>query len=178
MEHLPFEHWILDDIPLDQAESRALAAHLESCAHCRQLHTGWQDTRSRMRTAGMAAPAPGFTSRWQNSLAERRALEQKLQIRRTMLYLTLGALAIFTLLMIKTLANTSPIDWAVNLVSLILRAVSGLSSAQTFLSTWFSAVPLTIPLVIWVVLTSAFALLALGWLFTLWRITRQGVTNE
>lgn len=178
MEHLPFEHWILNDEPITNEQSYALADHLETCPHCRQLQTGWQAARGRMRSAEMTTPVAGFASRWQASLGNRRVHEQNLQVRRTFLFLGVGAILSFVVLMVWILAGSSPVDWTVSLLGFTLRAAVRISDIVTYLSSWWNALPKTIPLAIWIYLSSVFALLALGWLFVLWRVTTQGVENK
>ena len=85
MNHQPYESWILDETTLSLAEQRQMKDHLDSCAACRKLATGWIAARRSMRAAPPARPAPGFTGRFQARLAERRALQHQLQARRFVL---------------------------------------------------------------------------------------------
>lgn len=178
MEHQPFETLITTDEALSAAQERDLQAHLASCAQCRTLQTNWQALRSQLQAAPAAQPAPGFTRRWQASLAERRALQAQMQVRRWLLgFGTATGLGLIGGL-VWLVATTSIADWLVNGMRLALIAVTDLYNLRVFVSSWLNVIPLSIPLTIWALLSTGFAIIVVGWLFTLWRVSTQGVENK
>lgn len=178
MEHEPFETWIIAEMPRDQEQERALQAHLQECARCRQLLQGWKDVHANLGTVAMASPAPGFSQRFQNSLAERRALAQRRQARRTLLGFSSLAIVLFVALVIQLLLVSSPVDWLVKLIEVTLTTLTDLHVLRSFFISWLPYVPISIPLVLWILLSTGFVVLVVGWLFTLWRVTMQGETNK
>lgn len=177
MEHQPFETWITDDAERTAEQMRALQAHLQECAQCRQLLHGWQAARESIRQMPQASPAPGFSRRFQASLAERRAYQQRLQTRRTFLGLSAVAVIAFLVLIGKLLLTSSPVNLLVKIIESVLGTLTGLRTLQQLVFSWLQVVPFTIPLVLWILFSIGFVILVAGWLFTLWRVTTQGVTN-
>jgi predicted anti-sigma-YlaC factor YlaD len=178
MEHQPFETWITETAPLTKEQELALQGHLQSCAECRQLQAGWQTAHHQIRSVGMASPRPGFSHRFQASLAERRAQQQQLQIRRTLLGFSASALVLFLVLVGYLLATSSPIEWLVSGIDVSMRLLTGLSSTERFILSLFQVLPFSISLAIWILVSTGFVVLVAGWIFTIWRVTTQGVTNR
>lgn len=178
MEHQPYETWILEDASRTDEQERALQAHLQECAQCRRLLEGWKAVHSEIQVASTASPAPGFSRRFQASLAERRLMQQKLQVRRTLLGLGTGILVLFLALVVSLLLTSSPIDWMVKLMEFVLRAISDISTLQRFASSWLQAMPLSLSLAVWILFSTGFVLLVAGFGFTLWRVVTQGVHNH
>jgi hypothetical protein len=83
MNHKTFEDWLFTDLEqpedtLNREQSQRLHAHLETCESCQQLALSWRAVELDLKAAPMAAPAPGFTSRWEARLmAERKRLERR-----------------------------------------------------------------------------------------------------
>jgi predicted anti-sigma-YlaC factor YlaD len=79
MNHRPFEDWLLSDEKLAPEQSRDLQDHLRACDRCRQLEAGLGSIAHLFHTAPAAAPAPGFTQRWQTRLAAQNLARQRRQ---------------------------------------------------------------------------------------------------
>lgn len=126
----------------------------------------------------MASPAPGFGARFQASIAERRIRQQQLQVRRALLGFWTGTFVLFLGLMIRLFMESSPVSWMVKIMETALRTVSDVSVLQRFASSWMQAMPFSLPLAIWILLSTGFVVLVVGWGFTIWRVTTQGVTNK
>ena len=178
MEHQLFETWIIDEIELTADQSEALAAHLKECPTCRQLSQSWKKVAARLEAAPAAQPAPGFSQRFQASLAERRLHQQQLQIRRLLLFLVLGSILSFFTLVVLTLTSASPVDLIVSGLQNLTQLFVNFEILQHGVVSLFSSVPLIIPVALWIVVTSAFAILALIWAIALWRISFQGVYQK
>ncbi len=178
MEHQPFETWILTDTPLSSEQDSLLQAHLQTCGGCRTLRQRWQAAQAGVRTAPLAVPRPGFSARFLASLAERRAQQHRLQVRRAFLAAGTGAAVLMVALCVYLLWNASPADWVVSIIMSGLRLFTGLNYLDHAVRSWMQFIPLPIPLAIWILLSTGFAVLVFGWLFTLWRIITQGVKNQ
>lgn len=178
MNHQPYESWILDETTLSLAEQRQMKDHLDSCAACRKLATGWIAARRSMRAAPPARPAPGFTGRFQARLAERRALQHQLQARRFVLITTTASMLALFALMAYLAFTTSFATLLVNALGLATRLVIQWNNAQQVIMSLWHALPIYIPVAIWVILSTGLGLLGLIWAVSLWRISAKGVTNQ
>jgi predicted anti-sigma-YlaC factor YlaD len=176
MSHQPFETWLLEENNRTPEQEAALQAHLQNCAECRQIQTGWQAARLSLESARMARPAPGFTQRFSASLAERRAQQaHRRQIRNLILGLSLGLIATAILLTVVIFTFTSPVDLLVNGVEVFTVGVNRWNQITHVLS---AAIRQPIFLVMWILVTCGVSFLACAWLFSLWRISVQGAHQE
>ena len=76
MKHSQYKHWILDESVLKPEERKMLKEHLAVCKDCRQLKAGWEASQKMLVKPVLAAPAPGFTDRWQSTLARKIRTEK------------------------------------------------------------------------------------------------------
>lgn len=177
MEHQPFETWILSPDRLDAQQESELQQHLLTCAECRRLQAGWQGARAELRAAHLAAPQPGFSQRFQSSLAARKA-QQQMAARRTLLFLLVGAVTLMLAMGVFLLFNTSTADILTGILSAGLTLLTSLHALQGILATWINLIPTSIAILLWIPLSVGFVILVAGWAFSLWRVTTQGVANQ
>lgn len=176
MSHEPYEQWIYDDEDLTQEQEQAMQAHLNGCSDCQQIDQTWKDVRKQMRSLPMASPQAGFSQRWHASLAERRQIQEKIQIRRFLIILFSSSAAILVLLAGMILISSTPIDWiAAGIKSLFTVLFAATTTTQEVLS-WLSVLPASIPLIVWIVGTSSLAILSVTWMYFMWRISKKGET--
>lgn len=176
MSHQPFETWLLDEgESLTLEERRALQEHIASCAQCQRLEHQWQDVHQELRTHRMVAPAPGFAQRWQASLAERRAREQRKQAWRIFgVFLGVSLLALL-LLTGYTLATSTPAEWLEALVRSISSSNALLQFSIYTLQNWLIGTPLAVHIALWIYLTMTLCFLSLLWIMIVWRTKTVGV---
>ncbi len=178
MSHQPFETWMLDGEKLTDEDRKALIAHVESCAQCQRIQHKWQLVNRELRTHAFVAPAPGFTQRWQASLVERRAREQRRQAWRAFTGFFGGAFALLLILAGVLVATSSPAEW---LAVLIRSASNSLDMAGAFFGLvrlWVSSTPLALNIALWMYLIFTLGLLSLGWVVALWRTSIIGVLKN
>lgn len=117
MNHLPFEDWLLDDLPLTPEQERELQTHLRLCNSCTTIARSNLALHSRL----LAAPLPGFTQRFQVRMALHRRGQK---IRQTIgtLVLIIGGLVLFVWLAgpLFVEAVRSPALWITTAVGYIL----------------------------------------------------------
>jgi hypothetical protein len=177
MSHEPYEHWILQDEDLTQEQEQAMKAHLNDCPNCQRIDQTWKDVRQQMRSLPMATPPLGFSQRWRSSLAERRILEEKLQIRRFLVLLCSVIGIVLLILLGLVLATSSPIGWFISGIQSMFSLAFQITNTTKNILSWLYILPASIPIVVWVVLTSSLSILSLVWIYFMWRISKKGVPN-
>ena len=178
MSHQPFENWILDQGELSTEERRALQAHLAACAQCQRLERRWGAVHQELRARRMVAPAAGFSQRWQNGLAERRAREQRKQAWR--IFGVLFGAAIFILLILGSyiITTTSPTEWLIAFTRMSESSRVFLQMAIYVVQNWFSSTPLALNIAMWIYLAFTVCALTLVWVAVLWRTKSVGALNQ
>lgn len=178
MSHQPFEHWILDGEVLSSGDRRALQAHLDACPGCSRLQQNWHELHGTLRVQSMLAPAPGFTSRWQAGLTERRAKAQRRQAWKIFGLFVATALLTGLILTGYTMATSSPTDWIETIVHFIGSLAGLVGFGSSLVHIWFNNTTLGITLAIWIYLTICLCLISLVWVAVVWRTHLLGVFNR
>lgn len=178
MSHQPFEAWILDPEKLTAEERRALRAHLGECQSCQRLAEKWQTVSLQLRARPMAEPRPGFAQRWQLSLAERRAREQRRQAWKVFGLLAAGALFILLLLSGYLLATTSTTEWLARLVNFFASSREIIDLTSFAIQSWLAMTPLALNIALWIALTISLCALSIVWGLIFWRTKSAGVVNS
>ncbi|MEP0805737.1 MAG: hypothetical protein HRF47_09620 [Chloroflexota bacterium] len=174
MKHQPFEEWLLNDTPLSHAQKRELDLHVRSCAYCSAL----LETERVLHSVKMAAPAEGFTARFQARLAERRLAERRRRIVGGVLFLIGGLIVLLWLAAPSLFAVlASPQAWIASLVRWGIFLVTTLQAMLQAGAVMLRVVADLMPPFAWLVLFSAFSGVSLIWSISIWRFTRvpQGV---
>jgi hypothetical protein len=176
-QHNPFEEWILQDEILNEEQKISLSQHLTGCETCRQLQLNWQNARQQIKTTAMLAPTPGFSQRWQASLAQRRARQQT-QVRRFFKYLIGINLLSFTGLIATFVLGTSPLDLVSGLLRGSVSAFLYFKQMQSLILAVFHSVPLFVPVVFWILVSTGFCLAVMLWGVSMWKYLFKGVTAK
>lgn len=169
MNHRPFEDWLADDQPLDPEQKRELQTHLQGCLHCAAL----AETTLQLRSAKMAAPAAGFTARFQRRLAAQRAAERRSRFI-GILILAAGGLGLagWALAPFAIQFLASPSGWITAVVMFFLSLMEMARAVGLIGSIFLRVLPGFIPPFGWMVILSALGGFALLWSVSLWRFTR------
>jgi hypothetical protein len=137
MNHQLYKDWLLTAENLTPEQQASLQDHLHTCADCRQVSNAWESVESLFTQTPQAEPVPGFTTRWQVRVLERRQSQQKRQA-----WVAMGFLAILALGMASVLGAA-----AVNLLSspgeLTLAIISRLSQIYTLISALDALLPIS-----------------------------------
>lgn len=171
MNHLPFEEWLLNDMPLTPERQRELESHLRNCSYCAAL----AETGRLLRTARMTSPLSGFTERFQTRLAERRIVERKRTRWGTTLF-ALGGVAALIWLAVPYLESfaASPAAWISAIVNLLVFLGTTLFALLNAAIVILSVIPRFLPPFVWMVILSTLAGMALLWSVSIWRFARRG----
>lgn len=172
MNHLPFEEWLLNDMPVTPEQQRDLDLHLRTCAYCSAL----SETTRMLSTSKMAAPASGFTARFQMRLAEHKVAERRRKLWGAILF-TLAGLILLMWAIGPYLASfiASPATWISTGVGWLIFLGTTLFALFDASIVIFSIVPKFLPPFVWLVLFSMFAGVGLLWSVSIWRFTQRGM---
>jgi len=176
MKHSQFKGWILDQSTLKPEERKMLEVHLEGCRECRQLSAGWEASRKVLLKPVMASPAPGFSARWQATLARKSRVEK---IRRHRLTIAGLILAGFLASLVYMAASGSFLHILADsfnaLTSLIIAITHGLST----LGLWLGRLPLAVPIAAGFILFGLLTAFLMTAAFALWNIrSRKKLAHE
>ncbi len=174
MNHPPFSTWLYEDHPLTPSQTEELKAHLQSCPECQQQRDAWLNVSHMIRTAKPVQPRPEFARRWQASLAERRAQQQRRQVRITILLLSGAALVILLGLIVFLLATSSLADLFASVIGTSTQIAVGFMQVGDFIQSLLRFLPPVLSTAIWFILASWICLLCFVWVFSIWRITHKG----
>jgi hypothetical protein len=169
MNHRPFEDWLLNEQPLTPEKKRELQVHLQDCVHCIAL----AEVNLELRSVKMAAPAAGFTLRFQKRLEAQRVLERRNRLVGAAI-LAAGGLGMAAWYAAPYLIQFigSPAEWIAAFVSFLLTLLSMAEAVGDLGSILFRVLPGFIPPFAWLVLISTFSGLGLLWAVSIWRFTR------
>ena len=141
MNHQPFETWNLDRTKLSPDQQAELARHLETCPECKRMAAAWECVQVEMKTTQSVKVPAGFSTRFQNSLAERRRLAHYKQTRKMLGILGASLLVAFILLAASTLAHTSPAAWISSIIRIIVDAPFNLLELRFIAAFWLVKIP-------------------------------------
>ncbi len=127
MKHQPYRGWIVSEGPRSKDQSRELAAHLDSCASCRDLLKTWQQVEVRLKRSAVIGPSPGFTNRFLTYLARKRAAAATRQVAVTLAATVVGALG--TALLLGGVASANLADAVADSLKSALATHRGLTVA-------------------------------------------------
>lgn len=169
MNHRPFEDWLFNEKPLTPAEKRDLAEHLRKCKYCSAL----AETGLELRSVRKVAPAPGFTTRFQQRLAAQNIADRRRRLWGLIVFLLGGAGVLLWLVSPFLLALfNSPGQWITVLIGYVLFIVTSLQAMADVALVFLRVVPGFIPAYVWMVILSALAGLGLLWTISIWRFSR------
>jgi hypothetical protein len=170
MKHKQYEKIILNDKPLTQQEKNELETHLQTCQSCRTLHAGWVASSQLISHAAPYHPAPGFTTRWQQTIIKKRQVEKVRRYRLSIFILSVlafaGAVAYMVISgsVMQSLANGFAF-----LSNLMIKVTNGLST----LGYWTQSVPIIIPLIVGFLLFGLFSAFMMSGIFFIWNLNRR-----
>ncbi len=169
MDHRPFEDWLLENKNLTSSEQRLLKAHLQNCSSCCAL----AEVNLALKSTRLAAPAQGFTDRFQLRLAARK---KALRMRNAWGFLVLsvsvvGVLVGFTWPVLVSMLP-SPVNVLVSWLASLMSTWAAIQAMVHAGETVFEVLPGFIPgYILAAILLAAIGWIAL-WVFSLLKITR------
>ena len=169
MNHRPFEDWLLNEQPLTSEQKRELQTHLQDCTHC----TALAEVNFELHSVKMAAPAPGFTARFQKRLAGQRVRERRNRLVGALILVAggIGLLGWYAAPYVIQFLG-SPAGWIAAAVNFFLTLLAMARAIGDIGSILFRVLPGFIPPFGWMVILSTFAGLVLLWTVSIWRFSR------
>ncbi len=176
MKHKQYKQWILDETPLNSQQKKELNNHMRSCHSCRALHAGWSASKKMITRATLHSPAPGFSSRWQQTVIKKKQIEKVRRYRLSMLALVLLAFAGTVAYLVLSGSVMQYFANGLAMISdLIIKTTSGLSS----IGYWLRGVPIAVPITIGFVFFGFLSSFFLVGIFFLWNMKQRKLqTNE
>ena len=174
MNHQPFEEWILDPPGLSVEQREALEAHFLACGECRRLRERWTMVQLELRQPQQASARYGFSRRWQAGLVERRQRDQRRQAWKFFLAFGGSAAVMLVALVAYVLLATTPVEWVQAGVHTISASVGVVTTLRDLSATWTAMVPPLMTILVGIAVALTFCLLALVWVFALWRTSLGG----
>ncbi len=169
MDHRPFEDWLLDNKDLTSSEKRELNAHLQACSSC----TALAEVNLALKSVKAAAPAAGFTGRFQVRLADRK---KALRLRNLWGFLVLigSALAILTWIgwPVITQFFASPVNVLVSWITTLVSTWAAIQAMVHAGEVVLKVIPGFVPEYIWAVVLLAASGWIVLWVFSLQKITK------
>ena len=175
MNHQPFEDWLLEEKPINPKQKLELEAHLRVCTYCSALAA----TGNALHSVKKAAPAVGFTVRFQERLAKQKAAERRRRFWGTIVF-TLGGLALLMWLAGPYVDSffASPAGWISAVIEWGVFVFTTLQAVAEAGSVLVHVIPGFLPAFVWMIVVSALAGIVLLWSVSIWRLTRIGVPQE
>jgi hypothetical protein len=172
VNHLPFENWLLDDVPVNPEQQRELELHLRNCSYCSAI----AETGRLLKTTNMAAPAVGFTARFQTRLAERKIADRRRRLWGSMLF-ALGGLALLMWIFAPYALSffASPATWISAIAGWLIYVGTTLIALVDAGFVILSVIPKFLPPFVWMVVISTLAGVGLLWSVSIWRFAQRGV---
>lgn len=182
MTHQPYEDWLFDaPQDLQPQQTLELQSHVARCAGCRDLAEALGQAEALLRRQGQAAPAVGFSMRFQERLAAERIRRHH---RQSLLALLFGFAGLSVLVAGITwmawpyMGSLDGSFWAG--VYQFITALAFVEAVGEFASVLLRAAFNALPLVLWVFGLGLITELGVLWVVSFRVLTnpRRMVTNE
>ena len=172
MNHLPFENWLLNDMPVTLEQQRELESHLRNCSYCSAL----AETGKMLKTTKIVGPTPGFTTRFQVRLQERKIADRRRKLWGSVLF-TVGGMAFLMWILSPYVVSffASPATWISAIVGWLVFLGTTLFALADAGRVILSVIPGFLPPFAWMVLLSMVAGLGLLWSVSIWRFSQRGM---
>ncbi|WP_322794005.1 hypothetical protein [Bellilinea sp.] len=178
MSHLPFENWIFNRENLTSDQIAELEAHLKSCQHCNRIQSGWSEVEQLLQKPPLTPAPPQFVNRFQASLAQRKALQQKRQIRAVFIGLGSAFVLLSIAFIVRLLWIIPPAQLLSDMIGWVALAPQRWSEIQYIFFYWAGQIP-PLALMVFVFLLAGWSTLLLGlWFLTLQRLSHLGVHEQ
>lgn len=178
MSHLPFENWIFDREKLTPNQISELEAHLQTCQQCSHLQSGWREVETLLQSAPITPAPPQFINRFQASLAEKKAQQQKRQVRIALFSLGGAFILAGMVFILRLLWTIPPARLLSDIIGWIALAPQRWSEVQYILYYWGSQIsPLALVALVFLLAGWSILLLTL-WLLTFQRLSHLGVRGQ
>ena len=170
MNHLPFENWLLNDMPVTPEQQRELESHLRNCSYCSAL----AETGRMLKSTKMVSPAAGFTARFQARLLERKIADRRRRLWGSVLF-TMGGLAFLMWILTPYAVSffASPALWISAIVGWLVFLGTTLLALVDAGRVILNVIPNFMTPFAWMVLLSMIAGLGLLWSVSIWRFTQR-----
>ena len=170
MDHRPFENWLLDNKSLTANEQQQLNSHLRECPSCVAL----AEVDLALKSVKIAAPAAGFTDRFQARLAARK---QALRRRNAwgFVILTLSVLSVLVWIFwpVLAVAAQSPSNLLASCLALLSSFWTAMQAMFHAGLVFFKVIPAFVPIFVFPILLVIAGGWGLLWVFSLMKFAKM-----
>ncbi len=177
MNHQLIDNFLQDPAGLTAEQTSELQAHLAVCQECKRIHTSWLAAHNLIKTAPVVTAPAGFAARFQASLAERRRLAQRRQVRIFGLSLTGAIFVISIIFLVRFFTTHSAIEVLSQGIQFLTIAPQRVVELRYIVAFWLGQIPAIYIIVAGFIVLSWTMLLPAGWVLALRRAKHQGVTQ-
>ena len=176
--HRHFEDLIFSGTSISSAEKKYLIEHLKACPECETLFNSWQAVSKQIQSVQMVKPSPNFVEKWYMELDNRKLLARTMQARKMLLISSTGTVLALLIAFGLTMVLASPAGLIIGVINSINNFVMVINLLHMFSTTVFNVIPPIIPFYYTLVFSSTFCLLTVLWIYSIWRISLQGVRTK
>ena len=169
MDHRPFEDWLINNQALSTDETRQLNTHLQECSSCSAL----AEVNLALKSIKMAAPAAGFTDRFQVRLeAQKKALRRRNFWGFLLLSLSVLSALVWTVWPVLKSLIQSPVNLLASWLSTVVSVWASVEALFQGGRVILKVLPGFIPVYVWIVILLAASGWSLLWVFSLMKFTK------
>lgn len=176
MNHQLIDTWLHNPTGLTPEQTNDLRTHMETCAQCKRIYTGWNASSELLHGVGQVKAPTGFAARFQSSLADRRVKRHRRQVRIVLAALFAAILAAASIFLVIFFLNNHPIQVIGEGIYFFSTTPQRLLEFQYILSFWLTEIPVIYLIGAAMILSGWTFILMVSWVLTIFRITHQGVT--
>lgn len=177
MNHPLINLWLENPSAMPAEQLSELHAHVQTCAECKRTFTAWTATETLISTSPVIQAPGGFSTRFQASLAERRARLHRRQIRTFFLVLLGAILVASSFLLVRFLSVYSPIEVLGQGIHFVSTAPARVLELRYIFSFWLGEIPPAYLVLAAIIFSGWTFIILLSWVLAIFRIRHQGVTK-
>ena len=178
MNHQPFDTWIYDPSELNEEQKVELSSHIDGCPQCQQKQKTWTAVLKVILNIPIETAPAGFPARFQASLSQRRALEQRKQSILLLVSLSFAFLTTLSVTLGVLLAEGSLPGLLNSLLQFLTSAPERWFKFRHIITFWTAEIPVGWLITTGMLLMGSGIIMLSAWTLTLTRIHLYGGTQQ
>mgnify|MGYP001036304628 CR=1 FL=1 len=174
MNHQPFDNWIYDPSELNEEQKVELSSHIDGCPQCQQQQKTWTAVQKVIKSTPLETAPAGFHARFQASLSQRRALEQRKQSIILLVSLSFAFLTALSIILGILLAEGSLSNLLNSLLQFLTTAPERWFKFRHIITFWAAEIPVGWLITTGILMTGSGIIMLSAWTLTMTRIHLYG----